>query len=54
MNIKLVNDFSERGVVIIQNYNNILMQNEDGKQYILQNVEGHRKRFPGSQKSNII
>lgn len=45
-NMKVVNDFAERGVALIQSYNNILMKSEDQKQYLLKVVEDHRNKFP--------
>ena len=53
-NMKVVNDFAERGVALIQNYNSILTKNESQKQFLLQVVESHRKRFTDARKSTII
>lgn len=52
-NIKVVKNFVERRVALIQNYNNILTKAEDQKQYLLQVVENHRKRIPEARKSTI-
>jgi len=52
--MKVVNDFAERGVALIQNYNSILTKNENEKQFILQVIEDHRKIFPDARKLIII
>lgn len=52
--MQVVNDFAERGVALIQNYNSILTKDENQKQFLLQVVESHRKRFPDARKSTII
>lgn len=44
----MVNDSAERGVKLIQEYNKIITNNEEEKQYLLQIVEDNRK----SIKSN--
>lgn len=51
--MKVVNDFAEK-VDLIKNYNYILKQNEDQKQYIFHIFEDHRKTFPGAHKLNTI
>lgn len=50
--MKVVNDIAERGVALIEQFNDSLTKNEDQKQYILQVVQMHRKRFPNSNKNN--
>ncbi|KAG0724576.1 hypothetical protein GWK47_040337 [Chionoecetes opilio] len=45
-NIKVVNDFAERGVALMQEYNALLTKNEEQHQFLLQVIEEHRKRFP--------
>ena len=52
--MKVANDFAERGVALIQSYNSILTKDENQKQFLLQVVESHRKRFPDARKSTII
>ncbi|KAE9528104.1 hypothetical protein AGLY_012526 [Aphis glycines] len=49
--MQVVNDFAERGVALIQNYNSILTKDENQKQFLLQVVESHRKRFPDARKT---
>lgn len=49
--MKVVNDCAERGVALIQSYNNALTKNEDEKQYLLQLVSDHRKKYPKPNKT---
>ena len=49
-NIKVVNDCAERGVKLIEDYGNIITQNEDQMQYLLQVVATHRQQFPNPSK----
>lgn len=51
--ILIVNDVAERGVKLITDYNTILCNDEEQKQFILQIVENHRKRFPIITKANL-
>lgn len=44
--LKAVNDTAERGVALIQKYNDCLTRDEDQRQYILQIVHEHRKNYP--------
>jgi hypothetical protein len=46
--LRIVNDLAERGVSLIQSYNQSLTKNETQFQFLLQVVEDHRQRF--SQK----
>jgi hypothetical protein len=52
--LKVVNDAAERGVSLIQNFNAVITNQEEQKQYLLQVVEDHRQRFPVSKKSTIV
>jgi hypothetical protein len=51
--IATVNDFAERGVALIQDYNQILTKDEQQRQYLLQVVELHRRKFPNANKTMI-
>jgi hypothetical protein len=51
--MKVVNDAAERGVALIQEFNNVLTHDEDQQQYLLQVVEQHRASHPGPEKSNL-
>lgn len=48
--LKVVNDVAERGVALIQRYNDCLTRDEEQKQYLLQVVQNHRKMYPNCQK----
>lgn len=52
--IVVVNDTAERGVKLIQEYQNLLTKNEKEKQYILQIVAEHRKRYPDATKTSLM
>ncbi|XP_043230743.1 uncharacterized protein LOC122386030 [Amphibalanus amphitrite] len=51
--LKVVNDFAERGVALIQSYCAILTKDEEQRQFLLQVVEEHRRRFPDVRKSTL-
>jgi hypothetical protein len=51
--LRVVNDFAERGIALIQDYNSAITTDEEQKQYLLQTVENHRKMFPDSRKSTV-
>src|SRR6218665_2101750 len=52
--LSFVNDRSERGVALIQEYNQILTKDEGQKQALLQVVSEHRKQFPDAKKSTVV
>lgn len=49
----VVNDVAERGVKLMQDYNQVLTKNEEEKQFILQIVANYRRRFPDTKKSTL-
>ena len=51
--LRVVNDFAERGIALIQDYNSAITTDKEQKQYLLQTVENHRKMFPDSRKSTV-
>ncbi|KYM96042.1 hypothetical protein ALC62_13306, partial [Cyphomyrmex costatus] len=51
--LKVVNDVAERGVALIEEYNNLLTKNEEQKQYLLQVVKNHRQLYPNANKRTI-
>ena len=51
--LKVVNDFAERGVALIQSYSAILTKDEEQRQFLLQVIEEHRRRFPDVRKSTL-
>uniref|UniRef100_A0ABD2WNZ5 Uncharacterized protein n=1 Tax=Trichogramma kaykai TaxID=54128 RepID=A0ABD2WNZ5_9HYME len=52
-NLMVVNDVAERGIALIEDYNNCLTKNEKQLQYLLQIVREHRKRFPNCNKTTL-
>lgn len=44
-NIPVINDVAERGVKLIEDYNNKITKDESQKQYLLQVVSGHCKKI---------
>ena len=53
-NLASVNDCAERGVALIQAFNNSITKDEEQKQYLLQVVEKHRKDFKQCTRENIV
>lgn len=52
--VSVVNDNAERGVALIQEYNNSLTKNEEQKQYLLRVVEDHRRKISSCTKSAFV
>ena len=50
---KVVNDFAERGVALMQEFNHVITKDENQKQFLLQIVERHRRHYPDSKKSTV-
>ena len=46
----VINDAAEHGVDLIQNFNAVISNQEEQKQYLLQVVEQHRNVFPKPSK----
>ncbi|XP_036340626.1 uncharacterized protein LOC118749994 [Rhagoletis pomonella] len=51
--LKVVNDPAERGVKLMEDYNNLFTKNEQQKQYVLQVVSEYRQKFPDSRKQTL-
>ncbi|CAI6377454.1 unnamed protein product [Macrosiphum euphorbiae] len=51
--IKVVNDTAERGVKLMQEYNDKFTTNEDQKQFVLQVVQDCRKQYPGFTRDTL-
>jgi len=47
--ITAINDFIERGVALIQDYNKILTKDDEQRQYFLKVVEWHQHQFPDAK-----
>ena len=52
--LKVVNDLAERGVQFMANYSDIITKDVDQKQYLLQSVEDHRRRFTDCKKKTLL
>lgn len=52
--LKVVNDCAERGIALIQSYNNTLTKNEDQTQYLMQLVSRHNKIISNSYKGSSV
>ena len=50
---KVVNDYAERGIALIQEFNSLLTKDEKQKQYLLQVVEEQRSKFPDARKPRM-
>ncbi|CAI6372613.1 unnamed protein product [Macrosiphum euphorbiae] len=53
-NIPVVNDVAERGVKLIEEYNDKITKDESQKQYLLQVVYHYRKTYPDSRKGTLM
>lgn len=51
--LMVVNDVAERGVKFMKDYNRILVTDEDQKHFLLQFVEGYRKKYASYLKSDL-
>ena len=52
-NMKVVNDVAERGVALMEEYYNLITNDEQQKQYVLQVVSAYRARYPDRKKSTL-
>lgn len=52
--IPVINDVAERGVKLIEEYNDKITKDESQKQYLLQVVSDYRKKFPDHKKETLI
>ena len=52
--IKVTNDVAERGVKLITDYAEILTKGEVTREFPLQGVELHRRKFPDCQKKTAV
>lgn len=51
--LKVTNDVAERGVALIEEYNNRITKDEEQLQYLLQVVREHRQRYPNYNKTTL-
>lgn len=54
MVLSVVNDAAERGVKLIQDFNDILTRDEEQKQFLLQVVQDHRRLYPDATKRTVV
>ena len=54
MNMKVTNDLAERGVKLMEEYNKILTNDEQQKQYLLQIVKKFSSSLPDKNKKTIM
>src|SRR6218665_2418004 len=52
--LKVVNDSAERGVALIEEYTSIITRKENQKQYFLQVVQDHRRKFSDCKKDLLM
>ena len=52
--LQVTNDLAERGVALMEKFNQKITQDERQRQYLLQVVELHRQRFPKADKWAIL
>jgi len=52
--MKMVNDSAERGIALIEKYNECLTKNKEQKQYLLRFVQRHRQLYPTSSKAVML
>ena len=52
-NLRVVNDFAELGVAMMQEFNLSLTKTEEQKQFLLQVVEDHRRKYPDARKPTV-
>lgn len=52
--LRVVNDSAERGVKLMQEFNNVLTRNEEEKQFVMQIVSDYRKRYPDTKKTTLM
>lgn len=52
--LAVVNDRAERAVKLIQDFNTSITRSEEQRQYLLQVVSSHRKKYPEARKSLFV
>ena len=54
LHVTVVNDVAERGISLIEKYNNTLTKDEEQKQFLLRLVANHRKNYPTPSKTMLM
>ena len=52
--LKVVNDIAERGVRLMDEYNKLITNDEEQKQYLLQVVKDYRSSLPNKNKQSVV
>ncbi|XP_050499960.1 uncharacterized protein LOC126880211 [Diabrotica virgifera virgifera] len=52
--LKCTNDIAERGVKLIEDYNEKMTKNEHQKQFLIQVVQEYRREFPVATKGGLL
>lgn len=52
--LKVVNDSAERGVKLMEDFNNLFTKNEPQKQFVLQVVSDYRRKYSDSNKKTLL
>lgn len=52
--LTVVNDHTERGVALVQDYSGQMTKDEQQLQFLLQVVEEHRRRYPDPTKKSLL
>ncbi|GBO31727.1 hypothetical protein AVEN_25041-1 [Araneus ventricosus] len=52
-NLRVVNDTTERGIKLMQDFNGLLAVDEEQKQFLLQCVEDQRKQYSDCKKATL-
>ena len=52
--MKVINDCAERGIALIEKYNESLTKNGEQKQFLLRFAQRHRQRFPTPSKEALM
>lgn len=53
-NLFVDNDVAERGVKFMKDFNRVLTNDEEGKQFLFQAIENYRKKHPNYHKSCLV
>ena len=52
--LKVINDIAERGVALMDEFNKLITNDEEQKQYLLLVVQRYRQKYPDRNKSTLI
>lgn len=52
--IKVINDIAERAVKLMTDYNGLLTNDEEQRQYVLRCVQDHRKLYTNCDKHTLL